>query len=130
AAHADVFRCETGGKTEYTDQPSDGCSPVAIRHEAPNPEALARLQQNREAYQQSMAQWREQRAAALQAEAQRPIIFYTPKSEPTYPLPYSAYPLYPFYSAYPFLPVLNPAPMPEHAPVHRGPARIELTNGI
>lgn len=58
-AQADVFRCEIGGRTTYTDQPSKGCASVAIRDEPADPEALLRARRNREAYEQSMAQWRE-----------------------------------------------------------------------
>jgi hypothetical protein len=128
AANAEVFRCETGGRTIYTDQPSDRCEPIAIRQEDPDPQALARLQQNRESYQQSMAQWREhylrdleQRTAMAYAQAQRPVVIVTPP-EPVYP----AYVDYPFFPAYPFWHTVKKAPTVKPAPVQRGPARIGM----
>lgn len=124
-AQADVFRCDIGGRTVYTDQPSENCIPVPVRYEAPDPEALLRAQRNREAYEQSMAEWRErydrsieQRTATLQAQAQRPIIIYTPPQEPAKPV-YLAYP------ASPFPPGFKHPGSRKHTRVQPGPARLK-----
>ncbi|WP_026608726.1 hypothetical protein [Methylocaldum szegediense] len=124
-AQADVFRCDVGGRTVYTDQASERCTAVPIRYEAPDPEALLRAQRNREAYEQSMAEWRErydrsieQRTATLQAQAQRPIIIYTPPQEPAKPV-YLAYP------ASPFPPGFKHPGSRKHTRVQPGPARLK-----
>lgn len=132
SAHADVFRCDIGGRTVYTDQPSENCIPMAIRHEAPDPEALLQAQRNREAYQQSMAQWREHylrdielRAAARQARSQHSIVYTTPP-EPVYP----AYWGYPLYRAAPLAPGFKHPGFRKQTPVESGPARIGMDTGI
>ncbi len=131
-AHADVFRCDIGGRITYTDQPSESCTPVTIRHEAPDPEALLRAQRNREAYEQSMAQWREHylrdielRATARQAGSQRSIA-YTTLPEPVYP----AYSGYPLYLAAPFAPGFKHPGFRKQTPVESGPARIGMDTGV
>jgi hypothetical protein len=93
---------------------------------------LLQAQRNRDAYEQSMAQWREhylrsieQRTAALQAQAQRPIIVYTP-SEPAYPV----YPGYPLCPASPFPPGFKHPGFPKHTWAQPGPARIGMDVGV
>ncbi|CAI8795074.1 hypothetical protein [Methylocaldum szegediense] len=132
-AQADVFRCEIGGRTTYTDQPSKGCASVAIRDEPADPEALLRARRNREAYEQSMAQWREHylrdielRAAARQARSQRPVVTYTSAPEPVYP----AYWNFPLYPAVPFAPGFKHPGFRKQTPVESGPARIGMDTTI
>lgn len=132
-AQADVFRCDIGGRTMYTDQPSEDCASVSIRDEAPDPEALLQAQRNREAYEQSMAQWREHhlrdielRAAARQARSQRPVVVYMPAPEPVYPA-YWGYPLYP---AVPSAPGFKHPGFRKQTPAESGPARIGMDRAI
>ena len=72
AAPAPVYRCEEAGKgVTYQDFPCTNGTVVDIRAGAANPEAIARLERQQEAFDQRFARFRAEEMAAREAAMAR-----------------------------------------------------------
>jgi hypothetical protein len=134
AANADtVYRCIQGGRTVFSDTPvADSCAPLDLKVQQPNPEEVARAEEqkrraaerNREEREQAamdrllQAQTEAARAAARQAEAQRRLAEQQALAtqRPLTAEPYAIWPGYGYPYQRPF-PVPTPPLYPPQVPV-------------
>ena len=114
AAPAPVYRCEEAGKgVTYQDFPCTNGTVVDIRAGAPNPEAIARLERQQEAFDQRFARFRAEEMAAREAAMARAARYEQP---PVDTAQADYYPAYPYgYGGFGFI----GADRPRH---HRGDA--------